>query len=405
MDELPHSIHPVSPRDAVEMEDVFTGFFYQDGAIVIPLSPLATAADLLLAVELAPLGEPAWTLLRAEADAARMGGAVFEVPLPSPVVVELPGPPAASGPLAGALLDAAPESTASPAMPFGTVAVDVAADRVGVHVAGPAAALEPAGRGPSLAERLAESPRGENLAPGLLGPWETAGLDAALPSSADAQGPRYGSGGPAGGVDAASAVLHPPVRTLPAAALLVGAGLALPLWMLYRRVRQATALGNPHRKRVYELVLQVPGTTPSDLQRATGLHYATCVHHLRILEDLGFVELKRMGGMVRCFENHGRYGALPSRALAEARNPVVLAVLRTVLRQPGVSPADVARATGLSRPGVKHHLDRLLEEGLVAAQREGQRVRLQVPPNAIDAVVAALERPPAFSEFRENGLP
>jgi predicted transcriptional regulator len=177
-----------------------------------------------------------------------------------------------------------------------------------------------------------------------------------------------------------------------AASLLVGAGLLAPVWALYRRVLQDRALEQPQRKAIYDLIVASPGLTAGDLRRATGLHYTSCEHHVRVLQQLGFIEARRLGGQTYCFENHQRYGALEARLLAAARSVNARALLRAVLRHPGAAPAEVARAVGMGRSGAKRQLDKLTEWGLIEAERAGGRVQLRVAPGAMDALVGLLAR-------------
>lgn len=174
--------------------------------------------------------------------------------------------------------------------------------------------------------------------------------------------------------------------------LLVGLALLLPSWALYRRVRQARALDNVHRKAIHDRVLAEPGVTPSELQQLTGLHYTTCQHHLRILQELGFVEVQRIGGLLRCFENHRRYGTVEKRLAVAARTPTACAMLETILRKPGVTPAEVARAVGIARSSAKHHVDRLSAWGLVEVEPAKGRLRLRIHPRAIDPFLCARGR-------------
>lgn len=174
------------------------------------------------------------------------------------------------------------------------------------------------------------------------------------------------------------------------AILLLGLCLLLPLLALYHRVRKDRALDNPQRRAVHDAVLAQPGITPGELSRATGMHYTSCEHHLQLLQDIGLVVILRFDGRMRCFENHNRYGCKETRVLAAARNPTAREVLSRVLRTPGITPAELAHDLGITRPGVKRHVDRLVSWGLLAAQREGARLHLRVKPEAVDAVLLGL---------------
>lgn len=165
-------------------------------------------------------------------------------------------------------------------------------------------------------------------------------------------------------------------------ALVLGLAVLIPVWLLYRRVKKAYALDNPWRRRIHDAILAHPGATAADLQRLTGLHYTTCQHHLRILQELGVIKAQRAGRQLRYLDNHDRYGALESRALALARVPSVRALLRTLIAKPGLTQAGLAEALHLSRPTVHHHVSRLAGAGVVERRRDGRRMILFPTPAA-----------------------
>lgn len=174
--------------------------------------------------------------------------------------------------------------------------------------------------------------------------------------------------------------------------VLAGLALVAPFWLMYRRIRAGAVLENPQRKVIYDRVLAQPGLTPGDLRAATRLHYTTCIHHLRVLSEQGLVMVKRLGGSIRCYENHNRYGVVESRLLAAARSATARGLLREALRSPDVTPADAAERLGVARSTVKHHMDRLAAWGLLEVRPDGSNLRLRVAPAAVDGLVGLLAR-------------
>jgi DNA-binding transcriptional ArsR family regulator len=112
-----------------------------------------------------------------------------------------------------------------------------------------------------------------------------------------------------------------------------------------------------------------------------------------VLKDTGYIELRRVHGQIHCFENHGHYGAAETRLMAMARSPTALELLRMALREPGIAPAEVAHRLRMARSSVKHHVDRLVAEGVLEARRVGPRVELHVPVSVVDPLVRLLDRP------------
>ncbi|HLF22397.1 MAG TPA: winged helix-turn-helix transcriptional regulator, partial [Burkholderiales bacterium] len=166
--------------------------------------------------------------------------------------------------------------------------------------------------------------------------------------------------------------------------------LALPAWLLHRRIQSSKALDSPARRVVYDTIVAAPGATPADVRARTGFHYTTCIHHVRILADLGLVVSRRVGGRIRLFENHGAYGIKDSQARIAVRTESVRGALGVVARRPGISLSDLAHEIGIAPSTAKHHVDALVASELVVAQRVGRMVRLSIAPHAVDAVAAAL---------------
>ncbi|MGQ0534685.1 MAG: winged helix-turn-helix transcriptional regulator [Methanobacteriota archaeon] len=180
----------------------------------------------------------------------------------------------------------------------------------------------------------------------------------APPAPGDAAGGVAWPGGigAAGGVaDAVRPGLH---------AGLVGIFL-LPLWRLYRYLRDDEVLANVERRRVFEAVRREPGITPGELRRLLAVHYTTVQHHLRILEERGHVVGRRMGGRIRCFVAGGPVGSLEKRLLAVARTPTAFRLLELARSEPGISSREAARRLGTSESTTREHAARLAGFGLV----------------------------------------
>lgn len=170
-------------------------------------------------------------------------------------------------------------------------------------------------------------------------------------------------------------------------AVLGGFALGFPLVRLYRRIDRTAVLEHPVRREIHELVAGSPGLTPAEIGRATGLHYTTCVHHLRVLEDCDEVEVRRMDGRVRCFLNHGRFRALDRAVVAAWRSTTPRAIVGAVLRKPGLTPSELARRLGLHRATVTEHVDRLVEAGVLEEERAGRARRLSAAPGVLDSLL------------------
>ena len=188
----------------------------------------------------------------------------------------------------------------------------------------------------------------------------------------------------------------------PAAAAAVGLTVAAALgaaafWMrhvllapFYSRITRSGVLDNDRRQEIHELLARRPGSTPSDLARATGLARAVVQHHLRMLETHHLVVSRREGrrsayflvGHVPPAPVHLGQAALrdPSRKrIAELVAGAAEPLTRTAL----------VEATGLSPRLVSYHLAQLEDTGLVV--HEGRMPRRYRPTPLL---AEALHGPP-----------
>lgn len=279
------------------------------------------------------------------------------VAAPAPPPLPAPEPPPQPAPVG------APEAPACVAGPG--VAVGVGC--LGLALLGTAGASD-AARLAGLA--AAAGPRGDEGVPAPPPAVAAAGRAAAgdeASAGSAAQAPPDG--------DAAASALAPPAAPASAAAAALPALLALsvtaaawPLLALYRRVARETCLRNGLRRRIHERICAEPGITTDRLARDLGCAYQTAQHHVRILEDLGFVEPLRDGPRLYLFENGGRYSAEEKRRVVLASGAAAQ-VLRALEASPGAGAGALARQLGLSRGTVRFHLARLEARGAVRLER------------------------------------
>ncbi|HVL87470.1 MAG TPA: helix-turn-helix domain-containing protein [Candidatus Thermoplasmatota archaeon] len=161
----------------------------------------------------------------------------------------------------------------------------------------------------------------------------------------------------------------------PAAAVALAlAALALPFWLLYRRLSRSD--DSPARASILAFLETNPGATAACVARARGLHYTTAAHHLAALARVGFVVAVQVGGRRRF---HRATGApRPSGvAVLLAGSPQKRRILEAIRSEPGVRPAHLARALGLPRSSVRHHVDALAAAGVVTIESATGEVRLR----------------------------
>lgn len=151
-------------------------------------------------------------------------------------------------------------------------------------------------------------------------------------------------------------------------------GSALPL---FSRVTKSTALDQPGRAQVADVVTANPGIHLQEIARRTGMSPSTTAYHLRKLVDVGLVAEQTGAGFVCYFPK----GAVDRRVMAAA--PVLKSngarqVLSAIAAQPGSSAAHIADSLGYTRQTVSYHLARLKGAQLVEVAHQGHELRLSV---------------------------
>lgn len=158
-----------------------------------------------------------------------------------------------------------------------------------------------------------------------------------------------------------------------AAAVIVGAGLAV----LYRRLTRDDVLDNALRKRILDEVASAPGIHARELARQLDVSTSTVIYHARVLVDHDLLARREVGRRVAYFrrgDDDPRTQVVQAALSSEAKRRVVEAVSDS----PASTISEVAERLDLHRSTVKHHVDALVEDGIVEARREGRCRRLSL---------------------------
>jgi predicted transcriptional regulator len=163
-------------------------------------------------------------------------------------------------------------------------------------------------------------------------------------------------------------LIHYPLLAMPVELVCSAGAFAL---LGYRSSRHPLA----HKKRslIYACIRDHPGITSIEIARVTGINRGTTRYHLLRLREAGLVSVIHPGGRKGYFRN-GDYDATEKAVHFHRKNGVRRQILALILDGPGVTQAEVADATGLSRPVAAWHLQRLVDDGLVESDRDGRTV-------------------------------
>jgi predicted transcriptional regulator len=91
-------------------------------------------------------------------------------------------------------------------------------------------------------------------------------------------------------------------------------------------------------------------------------------------------------GILRFYENHGRFGILERHVLANLWNPTAEQILSIVQSNPGITQGDIATRLSLASPTVHWYMQRLTNDGIVKAQHTGRLTHYSITGEAIQVL-------------------
>ncbi|MDD1693411.1 MAG: winged helix-turn-helix transcriptional regulator [Methanoregula sp.] len=205
--------------------------------------------------------------------------------------------------------------------------------------------------------------------------------------------PMAGSGHHAGsmppgctcGMPVQAAAAMPPANTLPCS------GPALPgqpgpvapgRFSGIRRIGKKNVLDHPERAAVYAMIVASPGIDIAGIGRDLEMNRETLRYHLGQLESAARIVVLRGRGIVRYFENHGRYTLLERKVLRHLWNPTAQEVLSLVAAHPGITQSEIAARLAVSPPTVRWYMQRFCADGIVTGQHAGKYTRYSIVPEA-----------------------
>ena len=137
----------------------------------------------------------------------------------------------------------------------------------------------------------------------------------------------------------------------------------------FTRIRRDRVLEHERRELILGAITAEPGVHLGALARDLDLATGTLVHHLRILQQAGLVQVRRQGNRVH-FVPAGHRGPLPA-----VRSDLQKRILAMLGANPGLSQSDLALKLEEPRNTVAYHVRRLAEDGQVHVRRDGRTAR------------------------------
>ena len=94
-------------------------------------------------------------------------------------------------------------------------------------------------------------------------------------------------------------------------------------------------------------------------------------------------------GIIRYYENHGRYTPAERRVLQHLWNPTGKQILALVAANPGITQGELSARLAVTAPTVRWYMQRFRTDGLVTEQHEGKYTRYTVVPEVSRFVLPA----------------
>ena len=149
-----------------------------------------------------------------------------------------------------------------------------------------------------------------------------------------------------------------------------------------RRIYPKNVLDHPERAAVYTAIVTRPGTDLSGIASELGMNRETLRYHLDQLESATKVVVMRDHGIVRYYENHGRYTLIERKVLQHLWNPTAERILSLISARSGITQAEVAVHLAVTAPTVRWYMHRFQADGIITELHEGRYTRYALTPES-----------------------
>lgn len=150
-----------------------------------------------------------------------------------------------------------------------------------------------------------------------------------------------------------------------------------------RRIYPNNVLDHPQRKAVYEIIVANPGIDLGKIGKVLNLNRETLRYHMDMLASSNKIVVMKDRGIIRYYENHGRYGILERRVLAHFWNSTAEQILSIVLSNPGITQKDIASKLSIASPTVNWYMKRFTADEIVTAQHTSRLTNYYITSKAL----------------------
>lgn len=179
---------------------------------------------------------------------------------------------------------------------------------------------------------------------------------------------------------------------------------AAPGLLMFHRLNRAGSFENDTRRRIFEQVRMMPGSSIADIATSVGVSHSTASYHLDKLLGFNLVTSTTDGNKVRYFVNGGVFTEEERRVLAALDHPETRRVLAMIVKNPMCYRAELTTLLGVSPPTVSWHLERLVGAKLVQEQRVGRHRQLFAERKRIERTLRTVLEKLKGSNYDVAGL-
>lgn len=158
-----------------------------------------------------------------------------------------------------------------------------------------------------------------------------------------------------------------------------------------RRIYPKNVLDHPQRKAVYDFIMANPGIDLGRIGKALDLNRETLRYHIDLLASSNKIVVMREHGIIRYYENHGRYGPLERRVLAHLWNPTARQIISIVHSNPGITQRDIAIRLSIASPTVHWYIQRFATDGILTSEHAGRFTRYRITMEALQVLTKPAE--------------
>lgn len=128
---------------------------------------------------------------------------------------------------------------------------------------------------------------------------------------------------------------------------------------------------NENRNRTMAYIREHPGSTLYEVSRGMGMNLGTARYHIFILSMNHKITSFNDGKFIRYFPNSNCYTREEQLIISLLRREPIKDIILTLRARPGLTNADIARATGQSYSSISKFIKELYGKGILARENAG----------------------------------